>query len=233
MPAYEGVVFDFDGVLADSIGAHTDARLQAFAERGHSVDMSLHDEAHMHGTHPAEIIGWVLATAGIIPSGDNYATDPETLKMVQLKTDIYREVTRHGLDPVPGALQTVHAAYDAFGAERLAIATTASYDHEVAPYLKRHGLQGIFSVIISKDETPENQTKPHPFVYSRSAMRLGFSGFPEVLVAVEDHPKGIESAKAANLSVVGLCTTHLAATLEAADIVVADHTELRTVLEIA
>ena len=56
MPRFEAIIFDMDGVLADSIGAHTSARLKAFEQLGFSASPEIQAEAHRHGSHGPQII---------------------------------------------------------------------------------------------------------------------------------------------------------------------------------
>ncbi len=119
MGEIRGIIFDYDGALADSVKAHNVARILAFKELGYgNVDPRLHDEAHRHGTHPPEIIGWVLKQAKIIPPTTDVLTDTLVQNIVGLKKDIFRRESADGLDANPGAVEFVNKAYDTYGKER-------------------------------------------------------------------------------------------------------------------
>ena len=70
---YDAFSFDFDGILADSIGTHTQAGLLAFKAMANltgnpafaSIPSELQAEAHQYGSNPMAIIGWLLRESGI------------------------------------------------------------------------------------------------------------------------------------------------------------------------
>jgi sugar-phosphatase len=62
--------------------------------------------------------------------------------------------------------------------------------------------------------------KPHPEPYLAGARQLGFD--PDRLVAIEDAPAGIASARSAGMTVIALRTTHPDGALTEADLVVHD-----------
>jgi HAD superfamily hydrolase (TIGR01509 family) len=203
----EAFAFDFDGVLADSLKAHTDARLEAFRQLGHEdVSQQIHDEGHKHGSHPPEIIGWILKEAKIVPSSANVLKDKKVQEVVSLKKEIFKQEAAEGLDAIPGSVEFVTKATKLYGPKRLAIATTATKEGEVLPFLDRHGLADSFGYIVAQEDTPSDKMKPHPFVYKEAARQLGHN--LSSIIAIEDSPRGIESASMAGLYVYGLASTH-------------------------
>lgn len=220
MPKIEAFVLDFDGVLADSNEAHTVARLEAFRRLGYSatVNPALHDEAHKQGSHAHEIIGWILIQAGIVAVNADVTTDETVEKVVATKNAIYREETAAGLEAIPRSLDFVRMASSKYGPEKLAIATTASRENEVLPYLRRHGVVDMFGHIVGQEDTPQGAMKPDPFVYDEAVRRIGLP--PERIAAVEDSPRGIQAARDAGVYVFGVATTHSFDELSAANQVI-------------
>jgi sugar-phosphatase len=70
--------------------------------------------------------------------------------------------------------------------------------------------------------------KPDPEGFVAGARLLGAQ--PEMCVAFEDAPAGILAARAAGMPVVGITTTHEAAALAGAAVVIADLTEFDAAL---
>jgi sugar-phosphatase len=75
------------------------------------------------------------------------------------------------------------------------------------------GLQPPAVMICAEDV---QQGKPHPEVYQRAAMALGM--VPGECIVIEDSPAGLEAARAAGMTAIGLITTHEPAELPAADL---------------
>lgn len=232
-----GIALDFHGVLAD-IDLHTQARIEAFGqlaietgdERYRNIDPAVHAKAHFYGAKTAEIIRWVLIEAGIMLSEVDPATDPTIQRVTVLKKEIYRSSMAQGLDAQPGAVDFVLWAAKAFGPENVAMVTTATRD-EVVPYIARHELDGIFGVIVTKENTPRGLTKPHPHSYQRALERMMLEG--AVVATVEDSPRGLAAAAGGGVALrFGLDTTHPAEALaDEATHVVSSFSQIRDILD--
>lgn len=207
MTKVEAIAYDFDGILADSLPVHSLARLAAFESLGlGGIDPQIHHEAHEHGMTPNEIIGWVLRQVGAVVDDADVQNDPFVRQVVSRKREAYRDLAAQGLPVIEGALECIDFAARTWG--KLAIATTAEFDAEVAPYIRRYNLEGVFMAVIARGDTPEGMTKPHPFTFLETASRLGYASYPGQVIGIDDHPSGIESANTAGLVSIGLTTSH-------------------------
>lgn len=226
----EAIIFDFDGVLADTVQAHTSARIQAFEDLGYDVEPTLHTLAHRHGSHPPEIIGWILQQAGLVKQGADIMTNEIVKNVVRRKSEIYFKEATAGLNIVKGVLDFIEWATQEHSSDGLAIATTASTALEVNPYLRRHGLEGIFKVIVGSELVlrANARMKPDPFVYNLTISKLGID--PGMAVAIEDSPRGVQAAKSAGLIVVGITTTHSSHDLIESDFVVKSFKEIEEII---
>jgi len=74
----------------------------------------------------------------------------------------------------------------------------------------------IPDVLVTSDDVING--KPHPEPYLKGAARLGFS--PADCVVIEDAPAGIEAARAAGMTVIGMASTYKPDFLAHADAVV-------------
>lgn len=197
-------LLDFDGTLADTIKAHEMARRQAMRELINPDRLSIFTDelqvsAQGHGSHPHEIIGWLLK------AGNMY---DETLldRIVTRKKEVYEKMAQEGLPQVAGSVAFLGIALDYY--EDVAIVTTAA-SNEVIPFLDRHGVSLPSKKIISGDRTLGDRTlyKPHPFLYQEALDTL--KAIPDRSFAIEDTSRGIASARRAGIdSVVGLTTSY-------------------------
>ncbi len=139
----------------------------------------------------------------------------ETIRLAAPELDAEAEVARFaelapGEDPVlpafPGARAVVTSGTRRTARHRLAAAGLPVPAVLVAAEDVRHG-------------------KPDPECYLTAAGRLGVP--PEECVVIEDAPPGIEAARAAGMRVVAVTTTHPAAELRGATVLVGSVAELR------
>jgi beta-phosphoglucomutase-like phosphatase (HAD superfamily) len=225
-PEIQGVALDFDGVLANTVAAHTAARRDALTQLDYEVDEGIQIEAHRHGSHPEEIIGWVLQQIGVMPPDADVLQDPLVAEVVSLKSSLYFAHAARGLEAIPGSVDYVRRAFEAYGG-RVVIATTAMREFEVVPFLRKYDIEDKIKDIVSKEDTPLGRMKPDPFVYDRAVDLLGVPAAH--VMAIEDSPRGLESAKRARggvLYAIALTTTHRADDLRNADYVLGSFAQI-------
>lgn len=118
---------------------------------------------------------------------------------------IYRELVlaRYQRDSqaLPGALSLVTALR--MGGQKLGLASS-SIRPWVEACLQRIGLANAFDITVTGTEIENG--KPDPEIYLLTAERLGVA--PSECLAVEDAPAGIESAKAAGMTVWAVRTEY-------------------------
>ncbi|MEV4741112.1 HAD family phosphatase [Streptomyces sp. NPDC049555] len=126
----------------------------------------------------------------------------------------------------------IPAAYAVPGAEALvkllaaegvpmAVVTSGLREH-ARELLTLVGGAELFSALITAEDV--SRGKPDPEGYLAGCAALGVE--PARAVAFEDAPAGVAAAKAAGMACVGITTTHSAAELRAADLVVPDLKEI-------
>ena len=133
----------------------------------------------------------------------------EARRLARRKRDLYAELTREGLRPVPGALAFVDALARR-GVPR-AVGTSASR-FDVETLLDGVGLSRYFDVIVTADDVTLG--KPDPEVYLEAARRLRAQ--PAACIVFEDSLVGVEAARRAGMRPIGVTTAHTAAELSAA-----------------
>lgn len=192
---YRAIVFDLDGVLWDSTGAHRQAFEEIFT-RYEVKGFHYHEYA---GQRTREVLVRVLGGAGI-------ETTPEELdRLSQEKTLRARELLRTG-DPVrPGVSQLLPRLAERV---RLGLASSGSRG-SVRMFLEMSGTLEVFEVVLTGDDV--KQAKPDPEIYRLAAAGLQIAA--EEILVVEDAVSGIQAARSAGSDVVGLVGTEEASTL--------------------
>lgn len=207
----EAVVFDFDGVLADSEPLH----LRALQQICSSLGVTLSREEYY-----AEYLGFDDAGA-FRRLGETYGwgvNDRQIAALVAEKARIFDEMIEQSDVLYRGAVACVERLAREFP---LGVASGA-LKHEIAAILGRQRLDRFFRFIVAAGDT--EKSKPAPDPYLRAAELHGVS--PNACVAIEDSRWGIESAKAAGLSCIAITCTYAARELAGADRIVASLDEI-------
>jgi mannitol-1-/sugar-/sorbitol-6-phosphatase len=180
-----GVIFDMDGVLADSHAAHRKAWRLFFESIGRAVPEDELDFI-LDGRKRDEILRHFLGER----------PDAEVKELGRRKDCIFQQ-TQLEIVAVPGALPLVrelHANDTALG-----LATSASRSRAFST-LTKLGLLDCFRVIVTGEDVALG--KPDSAVYRLACERLEIE--PEYLIAVEDAVSGVRSAVAAGLRCIGV-----------------------------
>jgi HAD superfamily hydrolase (TIGR01509 family) len=178
------LVFDFDGLIADTEGPEYRAWQETWAEYGH--ELTLDEWVQCIGTNAAD--AWHPLTALAERMGEGF--DPEEANR---RRQARHHPVIHALrDPLPGVVELLAEAE----ANGLACAiASSSGDDWVPPLLAQLGLTERFAHLSIYDGTCP--AKPAPDLYLRACAALRVA--PEEAIAFEDSPNGIAAAKAAGL----------------------------------
>jgi HAD superfamily hydrolase (TIGR01509 family) len=169
-----------------------------------------------------------LQQVGIVPPDADILDNAKVDEVVQLKSELYFEHAARGLEAIPGAVDYVERAFMTYEG-RVAIATTATREFEVLPFLRKYGIEDRVRGVIGKEVTPPGRMKPDPFVYDSAVDLLGVPAAN--VAAIEDSPRGIEAAKSARggaLHVAALLTTHTIDDLWDADRIYGSFSQIAT-----
>jgi mannitol-1-/sugar-/sorbitol-6-phosphatase len=197
------VLFDLDGVLVESREATERVWVDWSAKNGIEVEKL---RAAMHGVRSVEVV------RALRPELDAVA-EAEQIELRQAE-DV------DGLRAIRGAT----AALGALREDRVAVVTSATRPLAHAR-LDAVGIEAPAVVVYAGDV---ERGKPDPEGYLIAAARLGVD--PAEALVVEDAPPGVEAGRAAGAATVAVTSTHAAAELSAADVVVETLEELPAVL---
>lgn len=204
------MIFDFDGVLADSEPVH----LHVFQTVLDSIGVTLTAEeyyARYLGYSDRDAFHHVLADRGITMA------DADIEALLETKKGLFPQaIGDHAL--YPGAAECVARVA---AAVPVAIASGA-LRHEIELILDRAGLRDRFPIIVAAGETP--RSKPAPDPYARAFAMLAESGALRAdataadVVAIEDSEWGLQSARGAGLRTMAVLTSYTRERLPSAEV---------------
>ena len=198
---YAAVLFDMDGTLLDSTACVEGIWRRWAARRSIDADYLMQ---HVHGLRTVETI------ARVAPHLD---VEAEVAELEAEEICMLRGITR-----IPGAAELL-AALDARG-QRWGVVTSAPRRLALAKIAEVDLPEPRF--LICAEDVADG--KPHPAPYLAAATQIGCA--PGRLVAIEDAPAGVASAKSAGMTVIALRTTHEDESLTEADLIVDDLRDL-------
>lgn len=204
-----GLIFDVDGVIADTEGVNFRATRKVFAELFDVPDVKREDfEAGIGRGAEA----YVLAAARV---HGLELSDEQVQQAVQARQDNFLEILeREPLPPFPGVLELIEAGLNDVGF-LLAIATSGSREKSRA-VLQSAGIPYQRMAYITGDDV--SWKKPDPEIFLTAANRLELA--PDHCLVIEDAPDGVKAAKAAGTVCLAVTNTTTAHHLDGADLIV-------------
>ena len=187
MPSpFYAVIFDLDGVLADSEPWWNQIDAKLLAEYGVSY----------RGEYHRNVLG-VSYRLAVEFYKNAFHISASVEELMRRRGEIATDFFANRVDLFPFAKMTLEQLREM----KLPLAVaTSSVSASARPLLDRTGIRSLFSVVITGDEV--QQGKPHPDIYLRAAEKLGIS--PEACLVIEDSLAGIAAGKAANMRVAAI-----------------------------
>ncbi len=207
----QAIIFDFDGVIANSEPLHLKAFQEALAEEG----ITLTSEEYYSRYLGYDDVGLLQALVRDrdVPASGRWVTSLMALKGAKLQ-----EMLSTGGVLFPGAAAFIRAA-----ARELPIAiASGALRHEILEILDGANLTSQFSVIVASGDTPESKPSPAPYMLAYERLKPFVDGERDRrrCIAIEDSRWGLESARGAGLRCVGVTTSYPATELTGAELVV-------------
>jgi len=215
MSPTSAIVFDFDGVLADSEPLHLRAYQEVLTPLGISLTRDDY-YANLLGFDDVGVFRAVGERAGL------RLDDRRIAALIEQKSRVFDEVIATTDVLYPGASECVERMASAYP---LGVASGA-LRAEIVAVLRRARLDGHFRFIVSAEDTV--RSKPAPDPYLRAALLHGLP--PASCVAIEDSRWGLESARYAGFLTVGVTHTYPREELHGADVVIATLAEFTSEL---
>ena len=219
MTTLTAVIFDFDGVIADTEPLHFAGFRQTLAEIGINLTES---------DYYANYLGYDDRGCFIAAlTTHRRPIDPTSLaQLMQRKAHAYLESVKNHLVIFPGVREFVREAAAAYP---LAIASGA-LQHEIEVILEQAGLRKEFLHITGAEDVTRGKPDPQPFLHALTALnrqRQEQVITAESCLVVEDSLPGIRSAKTAGMKVLAVANTHTLQDLHEAHAVASNLSEIR------
>jgi beta-phosphoglucomutase len=209
--ALQAIVFDFDGVIANSEPLHLQAFQQALAEDGITLTASEYYQRYLG----FDDVGVFEALSR---DRDLRFTASQVAALITRKGARLQATLEAGSVLFPGAADFIRAAA---AAVPIAIASGA-LRHEIDEVIEPAGLAGLFCVVVAAGDTAASKPSPAPYVLAVQQLRerTGQQLDTRRAVAIEDSRWGLESAQGAGLRCVGVTNSYPADELSGAELVV-------------
>lgn len=206
------MLFDMDGTLLDSMKYHVIAWTSAFREMGYfpeELDFYLNEGVK----HPVTVRDRLLKLGIADP-------DEDLIKRIYTrKREIFDEILV--IKPTEGVLDLLN---ELKGKVKIGVVTGGL--RSVVDRVIQQLFTGYFDFIVDYESTDRGKPEPDPFIQG-----VKLSGYPrENVLAIENAPTGIDSAKGAGLTCWAVCTTLKPRYLAQADEIFSDFRQLRNTL---
>jgi len=204
----QGVLFDMDGVLINSIPLHIDAWDFVLKKNRLSlIDREVYLQAL--GRTNLDMLNKFM---GI--QGKNLSLSAMKEIVVE-KEQYFRNLVKDHVEPAPGVVQWLNY----FKEKNIRCAAASSGEMaNITLMLQALGISDYFASIVSGAHLPAS--KPNPMIFQLAAASLGVRS--EKCLVIEDAVTGIQAAKSANMQCCAIATTLPRTELGNADILLDD-----------
>jgi HAD superfamily hydrolase (TIGR01509 family) len=209
MSTLYGLIFDVDGVIADSESVNVRATARAFEDILGIKGVCARDFEAGIGRGAAAYV-----RAGARAHGKELTAD-ETHRIADARQEQFLAILRHEpLPAFPGVLELITAARND---KRFAVAIATSSTREKSGQVLQSARVPYETMVYICGDDVERK-KPHPELFLTACDRLGL--MPAQCVVIEDAPNGIRAARAAGCTCIAVTNTCPQDVLAEADLVV-------------
>ncbi len=203
-----GLIFDVDGVIADTEAVNARASIKVFTDLLGIEGVVRKDFEAGLGRGAEEYVKAGARVHGL------ELTDEQIKKITQLRQEYFLKVLKkEPMPPFPGVLELMDKAMKEKNF-RLAIATSGTLEKSRA-VLEAANVPYRKMVYINGDHVKNK--KPDPELFLLAAEGMGIE--PADCVVIEDAPNGVQAAKAAGAKCIAVTNSTNAANLSEADLV--------------
>ena len=206
---YWGILFDMDGVIVDSMRHHADGWRTVFRENC-GIELSREDIFKREGMSGLSSIVDIFVEKGMAVPAER-----ELIELREKKLELFEQNEIQLFPEMRGILELLDSKNIGIGL------VTGSLRRSVQHVLKDDILR-YFEAVITVDDI--SLGKPHPEPYLIGIERLGMK--KKYVLAVENAPMGIASAKGAGIDCFAVETTLGGDYLNGADMVFKNHRDL-------
>ena len=197
----QGVIWDMDGVLIDSMELHYKIWNQVFSEYG--VDFVRKDFNRHFGTTNLETVQTVLG---------NKISFKESVELAEKRQHLFEQQAIHEARLIPGVIQWLQFFFDRGIPQSIASSNAQCFIETIAKHLN---INPFFQALVSAEGLA---SKPDPAVFLESARRINAQS--SRCLVFEDAVAGVEGAKKAGMKCIAITTTNSPTELVKADLII-------------
>ncbi len=209
MNELRAIIFDFDGVIADTEPLHFAALRHVLA----GIDIALTEKEYYADYLGFDDRGCFLAAL----HRHHREVSPAVLtRLMDQKAQAYLTAVKQHLAIFPGVRELIRDAADHYP---LAIASGA-LRHEIELILEEADLRKAFRQITSAEDVINGKPAPEPFLHAMAGLNKQFERLsltPGDCLVIEDSLPGIRGARTAGMKVLAVANTHALQDLGEAD----------------
>jgi HAD superfamily hydrolase (TIGR01509 family) len=211
-----GIIWDLDGVIADSATFHFEAWREFTAARGKAFTEE--EFKRSFGMRNEDILISIFGEQrerGILKRWSDQ------------KEERFRQLIQNRVKPFPGVIKLVKN-FNMAGYKQAVASSTPLENIDLI--LKEITILEFFGTIISGEAVRRGKPNPETFLKAAKEMSLG----PDRCLVIEDAAAGIVAAKRARMKAIGVTTTLPREKLASADLVVRslEEVDLKTIAEL-
>lgn len=204
------IIFDCDGVIADTEPLHFAALQRVLAEEG--ITLTEEDYiSHYLAFDDRGCFGKAFSNSATL-------TTEKLAELIERKSAYIEPVMRTHLRLFPGVIDFIRRAARAYP---LAVASGA-LRHEIELILQSGGVKDCFFAIVSAEDVAHGKPDPESFLKARAILsaHAAVTISPQECLVIEDSLHGIEAARLAGMRVLAVTNSYPKERLSKADFVV-------------
>jgi beta-phosphoglucomutase len=210
----KAVIFDFDGVIADTENFHFEAFNEVLAV--YSIDLTEEDYFEKYLGY-SDLDCFNAFNSDCKMEWD----DAEIEDLVQQKADVFESFVRSGKGVIKGVEEFVEMLRK--NGILMGICSGATL-RDIKAVMGSNELMKDFKVVITADDVICGKPDPEGYILARKRLEAaaGQAISPNECIAIEDSEWGLEAARAAGMHTIGVTNSYPVAALGLADKVVDD-----------
>jgi len=209
---FKAVIFDFDGIIADTEPLHLKAFQLTLNEK--NIELASDDYYEKYLAYDDKTLFNTLLKERGIEMGEGIVKELMSRKAVH-----YNILIENNIVLLPGVEDFIKNVSD----QSILAIGSGALRHEILSVLEFAGLRDYFKVIVSADEVLN--CKPHPEVFVKALKQINETGIntdrisPSECLVVEDSMSGIRAARLAGMKCLAITNSYPEEKLAEADLV--------------
>jgi HAD superfamily hydrolase (TIGR01509 family) len=187
MPDFDSILFDFDGVLADTEPLHCACWAEVLAPHGITLEWEIYRQRYM-GIDDRDMLRMLAAEADPQLAWEHLWT------LYPAKKDLFR-MRAMAAPPFHPELRAFLNGLD--GRYKMAVVSSSSCS-EIEPMLEAGGLRQYFQTVVGAENVKRHKPAPDPYLLAAERLRV------RAPLVVEDSAAGLASGRAAGFEVLAV-----------------------------